>query len=271
MTLAVPALHLRLEVSAAPATKTINIDKDVYINEAVPNSNFDDTDTRLYVGRTAPSRLRSLIYFDVSDIPPGSTIISAKLILTFKSHDAGFTSAIVRVHRVVNFWSETVATWNVRSKTVWPFPMTWYWDNPGGDFDPTTEASRTVHAGDVGTEISWEIKNLVQKFVDKVYTNNGVILEADTSSKWLLFSSSEGTNPPRLEVQYTPAEIELTPSPQSQTVVQGGSVSYQIVVGGTYKGNANVITDWIAPAPSGVTVIPDVMSGVVPFVLTVTV
>ena len=265
-----PIPPLRTNVSASPDVKTITIDKDVYINEAVPDTNYG-TYSRLYIGRTAPSRLRTLIYFDVSDIAPGSTITSAKLVLTFKSHDVGFTSTIVRVHRVVKFWAENIATWNVRSKTVWPFVITWPWDNPGGDFDPTTEASKTVSAADVGNEISWEIKNLVQKFVDKVYANYGIILEADTSPKWLWFSSSEGTDPPYLEVQYIPAKIELTPTPDSQTVVQGGSVSYQIVVGGTYKGNANVLTDWIAPAPAGATITTDVASGVPPFVLTVTV
>ncbi len=265
-------------VKASPETKTIHITYDNTILEDFPDKNFDTepppNNQRLFVGKYSGNRRRTLLYFDLSDIPPGSTIISAKLKLYFRAYQTGFTGAFIRVHRLTTSWSETKSTWNIASMIYNPILGIWIplpWSNPGGDYDPTTLASLHISPADVNSWLEIELKNIVQDFVNKVYPNYGIILEADTSSKYAYFDSSDGSNGPQLVIEYTPAKIELTPSPKSQTVVQGGSTSYQIVVGGTYKGNANVNIDWIAPGPSGVTVTPDVPSGVVPFVLTVTV
>ena len=262
----------------SPEIKIIHIDKDAWIWDGSPNMNYG-SDGELPVGKSAGNKYHTLIYFDLSDIPPGSTIHNARLILTFRRYGVGFSNTFIRAHKVLAFWSEDVVTWNKRSQLI-IFPFTAFnWANPGGDYDPSVIDTLTFSTADPTPPVPFddikyfmELKSFVQGVVDKLYPNYGVLLEADASPIWCSFYSSDeadATKRPYVRIEYTPAEIELTPSPSDQTVVQGGTATYQIVVGGTYKGNADVITDWVAPAPSGVTVIADPQNGVVPFVLTV--
>ena len=84
--------------------------------------------------------MRGLIKFDLTGIPAGSTITSAKLCLYSSSEaivtgDTGYYGA----YRVTTAWTESGSTWN-SSDTGVP------WTSPGGDFEATPDATSPKQA-----------------------------------------------------------------------------------------------------------------------------
>ncbi len=269
-----------IKVSELPDTMDIMIDKDTTMLADLPDVNWDTRpppeNQRLMVGN--PPGLgprRSILNFSVSDIPPGSIVHSASLNLFIESFDTPPITATVNAHHIYNYWTENIATWNIRHRTIIPLRV-FPWDNPGGDYYPSVLGSTTVRIPCIiPCQFSIDLTNFVQDLVNREVDDfHGILIEADGSSKWISFWSSDGPDAskrPYLHVEYTLATIELTPSPSEQSVVSGETATYQVVVGGTYRGNADVLVSWIAPGPTGATITTDVSSGVPPFMVTITV
>ena len=263
---------LMIHIATSPDTMDIAIDKDTTLQEDYPDTNYGDSHY-LMVGRYGGNRRHTILNFSVSDIPPGSTVSSARLILYYQSSEVGFTSATINAHQLYNYWTEQMASWTTRAGVI---IHRIYWDNPGGDYYPRILGSAffTIPCP-LPCDCSIDLTSFVQMLVNKEVSNfQGIMLEADGSTKWLSFWSSDAPDSskrPHLQIEYTPSTIELSASPSEQTVVQGESTTYQVVVEGTYRGNADVVCSWIAPGASGSTITTDVSSGVPPFVITVTI
>ena len=108
----------------------------------------------LFAGVTDIGALRrALIHFDVSGIPAGVTLDSVKLRLIMSRTIVGpFT---VRLHRVLADWGEGASNPAAQEGNGAPSEIgdaTWIhtffdtdlWNTPGGDFDATASASRSV-------------------------------------------------------------------------------------------------------------------------------
>jgi len=80
---------------------------DSYVNQASAGTNYGTETTTLVQARTAKAR-RSLVQFDISAIPEGSTINSATLELYATAVTGGLT---LNVHRITGTWTETGVTW----------------------------------------------------------------------------------------------------------------------------------------------------------------
>lgn len=264
-------------VVSSPDSMNIVIDKDTTMLCDLPDVNWDTRpppeNQRLMVG--SPPGLgprRSVLNFSVSDIPPGSTIHSATLNLYLESSDTAPFTAIVNAHQIYNYWEEQKATWNLRNRYSWHILP---WDHPGGDYYAAVLGSTSFSIPcPVPGMCSIDLTNFVQRLVNKEIGDfHGILIEADSSSKWISFWSSDGPpdKKPFLHLEYTLATIELTPATIEESVVQGEVATYQVVIGGTYKGNADVDVNWIAPAPTGATITTDKSGGVPPFTLTITV
>jgi hypothetical protein len=202
----------------------------------------------LFAGNTATGLTRrAVLAFDVAaQIPPGSVINSASLMLTV-TRTIDPATPEVSVHALLADWGEGNshaagnegggapatdgdATW---VHTFWPAEL---WASQGGDFDPTASASLPV--GGLGT-YGWSSAALaadVQGWVDNPGTNFGWILigEEIGSTTARQFASRENPNEgsrPVLVVDYTPAAggtLALTASANQTSFSTGGTVDLTI-------------------------------------------
>jgi len=147
---------------------------------------------------------RSYLRFDLSSIPPGSTIISAKLRLYCTEADYKSDSSMtVVLHFSTDAWGETTITWNNQPFPTSPNPseniigsITWYGPNDGKN--PVNE---------------WKEWNVPYDIVQRELNSDNKIsfmIRTDIEDQWVYgiwasFDSREATNPPVLEVTYTSA------------------------------------------------------------------
>jgi len=135
----------------------VTASKDNTLYETPDGSTSNGMGTAMFAGRNSQatdSIRRALVWFDVSaNIPAGSMILSAQL--TMYNDAANLQGESVSLHRAGGDWGESTsvagggqgaaasfgdATW------LHTFFNTEYWNQPGGDFEPSASASTTVGA-----------------------------------------------------------------------------------------------------------------------------
>lgn len=141
--------------------------QDVYIASSYPETNFDNQNPNegqvLFVGSFTGvgDVYRSLLQFDVVDanhgIPPNSTIIDARLKLSYYRKDSA-GAVQVDVYRLLQFFNQNTVTFNT---------------SPLSSF-PTIIAS-TVFMSPSGT-ITFNLTSLVQGWYNGAIPNNGIEL-----------------------------------------------------------------------------------------------
>ena len=208
------------EYPLAPEHKTASLEPTLLQHGALASTTFDSTADAcilegyptLNVGSTSDmwagyddfldpdgEIVRSLVVFDLSTIPSGSTINSA----TFEaylvdSYDYPNRYRDVTVYRITGSWSEGSVTWNNKP-------------DYGGSYDSTS----IKHGADVWC--SWDVIDLVQEWVNGTYSNHGIMLrgpeQSGADSAWRSFSTREGPHPPRLVVDFTPPTTTVTVTP----------------------------------------------------------
>lgn len=163
------------------------------------------------------TRRRALIRFDVSSIPPGSTVTSVQLRMYMSQGQGGTRSH--SLHLMSASWGEAGsfsfggagapaqagdATWLHR---FWPGTP---WATPGGDFVPTPSATLNVSG------IAWYVWGStgglvtdVQSWVNQPSQNFGWMLRGDesverTSKRFDSRQSSNASTKPQLIVTFTP-------------------------------------------------------------------
>ena len=122
---------------------------DVYVNQRYPATNYDSSRqniaVRSYADITGSSNIRTLIAFDLTNIPPGSYVTYAKLYLFM--YDAPSATRTYECDRIVNRWSESTVAWN---------------DKPNVEgLGPKTATISTAP----NVWVSWDVKTWVQSFV----------------------------------------------------------------------------------------------------------
>jgi len=166
---------------------------DTWTDEANPTQNRGN-DTTVSVYPVTNKRHRSLLQFDLSQIPAGACVGSATLQLTLVS--VGTSSRTYGVYRVTQSWTEgnglnnSGATWATRNG-VTP------WTAPGGD--AVTTATAVAATGiTAGATLQWDVTADVAAFIADAVPNEG----------WLLKDANEGTG-----TQFRFASREGSPSP----------------------------------------------------------
>ena len=189
---------------------------DACILEGYPTGNFGSTSDMWagYDDSLDPDGeiVRSLVMFDLSTIPSGSTINSA----TFEaylvgSYDYPNRYRDVTVHRITGAWSEGSVTWNNKPSY-------------SGSYD-----SVSIKSEQVWDWHSWDIRDLVQEWVNGTYANHGLMLrgpeQSGADSAWRSFSTREGPFSPRLVIDFTsPTTPTATPTETSTPTVTGTPV-----------------------------------------------
>jgi hypothetical protein len=187
-------------VQVSPPTKLYAV-ADATVLSGAPGTNFGSAGDMwvgydlCYGGKTS----RSLIRFDVSDIPAGTSISQAKLYLRHVNscyRNAG--SYLVTTYRATNSWSSSSVTWN---------------NQPGyGESYGSASVSSSP-----GSWYSFDVTNLVRGWVNGSVSNYGIVLRASESSSTgirLGFATVNSSYDPYLQITYTgvAASAEAVPA-----------------------------------------------------------
>jgi hypothetical protein len=160
---------------------------DSYVNSSSPGQNFGSQATM-----QISDIKRSLLKFDVSSIPAGSTVTSAELVLCFSSI---LSLAVGRTHELNlanSAWTEAGVTWSNQPAAAAGQPVTW---------------SVPLIAGCISVDATVG----VQAWVDSGVNNGWLITDQDEPSAGSLSEVQYATREdpatarrPTLNVTYTP-------------------------------------------------------------------
>jgi hypothetical protein len=233
--LTVPAVSL---VAVADTYEFVS-DRDTAIFGPVADDLSSGAGTALFVGRrtdsgdraTSNTLLRSLIRFDVSDIPADAFVISAKVrIQVIRRPQGGEYPVPISLHRSLADWGESSsfsaggsgapaapgdATWAYR------FFPTELWDAPGGDF--ATEASGSASIIGTGPYFveGFGLSADVQGWIDGE-PNHGWIMIGDESIEKTACKLTSRDNP---AVTLVPKLIvEVAPRPARSADINGDGI-----------------------------------------------
>ena len=162
--------------------------KDVAAYEHEPDTNRG-TEEYLLCRQASGVHGYGYLQFDLSGIPAVRSVKNARLELYQYANYTATATATASVYRVTNSWSESTLTWN----------------NQPGDADvPYGEV--ILDNTHVDSWRSFDITDLVQEWHNGTYTNNGLVVRAQSSdySKGAAFRSSDAAASlrPKLIVDY---------------------------------------------------------------------
>lgn len=169
--------------------------EDAYESLANPNTNYGSATVLKALnggnpGQPADDR-RSVMKFDLSDIPSDVTIVSATLNMYFNKIGSALSQTSMKI--ATSDWAESTDTWNTH---------------------PTV--SDTIYVWDTSGSADWKddggaMTATVQNWLDGVLDNYGVAFERpDSDCDEIEWDSREGINKPYLTIIYT---ITTDPSP----------------------------------------------------------
>lgn len=158
---------------------------DTYVDERRSNNKYGQQTTIRLKDRNLQNRA-GLVKFDISDIPLGSQVTSAKLLLYVSSKSSSNKS--VSVYAAMGSWSESTS-WNNRPTVA-------------------SSAEDAVTIAQTRKYYELDITDLVQDWVDGVEANNGIYIiagggdvsinsrENKTGKPKLIIEAAESQNPP---------------------------------------------------------------------------
>ncbi|MGH2699719.1 MAG: DNRLRE domain-containing protein, partial [Actinomycetota bacterium] len=160
-----------------------------------------------YSGSEGTFTARSLLRFDLSDVPQGSDISDAELRL-FNNHSYSCQHRAVEVRRVTEWWGENV-TWSNR---------------PG--FAPkvadSINNSLGYNSNCAAGRLNFKVTSLVNYWKNSDAPNRGFGIRAANESDvygWKRFSSDQGGHPPKLVVTFNnPPQMPNDLEPANNTV-----------------------------------------------------
>jgi hypothetical protein len=151
---------------------TFGTTADTQISAAATTKNYG-TSTVTNTGLVAGGARQTLLSFDLSPIPAGSTINSSTLSLY--DNTVSTPASAVEVHRITAPWAESTATWA----------------SFAGAYDPTIAASFASGAA-VGSR-AVDVSTIVQGWRSGANTNEGVLLSQPGTSGFSSFNTAEAT------------------------------------------------------------------------------
>ncbi len=213
--LALSSAAVRADVAVLTSSKDATLFDDGVGNRA-NGANFS-----FYAGRagtlTAWPVRRGLVAFDVSSIPPGSTITNVQLRLYMSQTTSG--AKTFTAHRVTSGWNEgPTVGFSGNGGAAAAGDVTWlhtfwnnqFWNSPGGDFVASASASTSVSAVGYYTWGSTaQMVADVQGWVNSPSTSQGWILigpeqAGQKSAKQFEARESLAQYRPQLTVTYSP-------------------------------------------------------------------
>lgn len=132
----------------------------------------------LYKNSTTNNVIRTLLKFDVSDIPDGVRVIDSQLNL-WASSVWNDTSVRLDLHPATSVWDENAATWNKRTASA-------SWSRSGGDYGSSHFSSQTV--GALGSTLAsnhykWSVSpTYLEKTINSSSLNLGFLLKSNSEA-----------------------------------------------------------------------------------------
>lgn len=242
--------------------------KDNTLYESADGSISNGRGPTMYVGRTNQSLVRrAVLAYDLSHVPPGSTITQVTLTLEMTRTRLG-TGTPVSLYRALADWGEgasNAGTPGGSGTTPMPGDATWIhrfypnvlWASPGGEFAAT--ASATTSVGSEGT-YSWSSAGMVadvQQWVDNPGANFGWVMRGTETSNATTkqfetrqSNSMDPTDRPMLRVTFTPpagAGACCLPNGQCAVALPAGCSE----LGGVFQGEGVLCSSAPCPLPTG--------------------
>ena len=193
---------------------------------------------RFKVGTDVNSIFRSLLRFDLADIPIDATVTNATLSLWHP--DVTASALTVNLHRATSPWQEGTS-----KDTCSGDGATWYesdggvrWTQDGGDFDSSVAASLSVPTGQAAGWHAYNLTTLAQAWAHGDYPNDGLLLKAAdetiSAGKFIDYYTSDfavaPTLRPKLAITYSdgshasPPIVSIT-KPAANEQVSGSAVT----------------------------------------------
>ena len=172
---------------------------DTYLNKAKTTNNYGSSED-IWIYRQTNNYYRTLLYFDVSDIPNGVTFSQGDLLLYAHNIVTGADGILNRLTQTA--WVEGEATWNSYSSGN-------SWTTAGGDFT-STNAVTLSNITTTGWK-TWEAASLIQDCYDNQSKKVHLLLKSqeDNQNCAVAFYSKEYATDtslrPKLTVTYTTA------------------------------------------------------------------
>ncbi len=187
---------------------------DSYIKQEKPDDRMG-TNNELRVKTENNKLMRSLLQFDLSNIPNNVVVNSATLSLWVK--DVTGANVTINARTVTNSWNEAQVTWKARDKAA-----NLNWTSLGGDYSATVLSSTSLNLGVKNVWASWDLTSATASWVATPASNLGVILESPVTNpknETKFKSSDDGTanQRPKLEICYS-AAATLAPDNQGEGV-----------------------------------------------------
>jgi hypothetical protein len=136
--------------------------QDVQIWSDTPDRN-DGSSYQLSVGTDPWGKARTLVKFDTSVVPAGTSLTSAKLRLYYDSELwTGANDNVHEVRRVTTGWSENTATWNSINAAFAEAGL--------------STATKQANASNVWHE--WDVRNIAQSWVSGSAANHGLMVKS---------------------------------------------------------------------------------------------
>jgi hypothetical protein len=210
---------------------------DAYLSSWEPTVNYGHTGALSI--RTAGVK-RPLLYFDVSRVPAGVTVINASLQLRatyYQSHSQLMTASVYGLKRE---WVEMQTTWQrAREQVLW---------TQGGANDTLedrdTNPVSALPMPDTNTWYSFDITSLVQGWVNGARPNYGLMLIGSGNTVEMSFYSSEYSIPadrPRLVVKYIYGAVPTPTVTPNVSVTANATVSPTPTATPTTSGDVVVV------------------------------
>jgi len=205
-----------------PAACNVFVDQDAYLKESNPGENHG-TDVELSLENNSSGDDKRLVYrYDLSAIPAGSLVVSAKVWYFITGEDSN--GGVADVHRITDAWTEGGVSWT----------------NTATDFDATVEGSFTPSVSSVWA--STHVTSLVQSWVDGTVSNEGVMLlinQTDTESKYTSREWGTASERPCMEVTWIATTTAIvkraflsdgTPIPTGTSIPSGVEFKFLLYV-----------------------------------------
>ena len=208
---------------------------DTILSQADPTTNYGSDPTGLADGDDPPGSANdksTLLRWDISSIPAGSTVTASSLTLNITN----LTNGSYPLYGLLRPWIENQATW-----TSYAAGSDWQTAGAQGSLDRNAAAIGVL--GPVGTGLQTITLNaagvaLVQSWVDNPAQNFGLIIADSTTTDGADWDSSEAataSNRPRLTVDYvspggptaTPSDTPVAPTPTATAVP--GTVRFAVI------------------------------------------
>ena len=208
------------------AETVLGASADVHIYAGAATTNYaSDTENIISGDRQFFNIYRTLIIFDLSGIPAGSTINSATLELYqhAESH-SGSGSTTHAVYRLKRNWVEDEATWNVYSTGN-------SWSSAGGFHTDDCEQTAIGTCSLSGTEgagyKSWTLDtDAISEIVESTWTNYGFMVKSQTENDdghhFRPSEYVESAQHPKLTIDYTEGASGVTVNLSTGTIAATG-------------------------------------------------